>query len=196
MKGVSQAWLKDLISRALREDCGDSGDVTSRATVPESLKGKARMIAKQEMVISGLPVSGLVFEMVEPDIRTQWYCRDGEFLEKGCVIGIVNGPVRAILEAETENLKKIAQSAEALNESEAQKQSILDASIDVILYTDTTMKVIWANKRAGEIVNKNPEDLIGHTCHTIYTNSDTPCQGCPGITALETGNSEHKVTNF
>ncbi|MGA1826395.1 MAG: ATP-binding protein [bacterium] len=145
-------------------------------------------------IVAVMPYSEIIGPVNKHAIRT--YSFTGLFMliffVAGCVIYNTQKR-RAILEAEAENLKKIAQSAEALHESEAQKQSILDASIDVIIYLNADMRIIWANKRAGEIVNKKPEDLIGHTCHSLYRDSDTPCEGCPGSLAITTGAIEHNV---
>ena len=56
---------------------------------------------------------------------------------------------------------------DALRKSEAEKQAILDASIDMIMLVDTKLRIIWANKMAAQTINKRPQDLIGHTCHKI-----------------------------
>jgi two-component system cell cycle sensor histidine kinase/response regulator CckA len=82
------------------------------------------------------------------------------------------------------------QAEEALRESEAQKQAILDASVDMIMHIDREMSIVWANKTAAAVVNKTPKDLIGYTCHKFFQNADVPCPGCPCKKALETGNSE------
>ncbi|MBW2645587.1 MAG: PAS domain-containing protein, partial [Deltaproteobacteria bacterium] len=79
----------------------------------------------------------------------------------------------------------------ALRESETQKQAILDASVDSIALVDTEMRIVWANKTTSAMVNKTPDDLVGHTCHKLLQNLDTPCPGCPCKKALETGNIEY-----
>ncbi|UCD88081.1 MAG: PAS domain-containing protein, partial [Desulfobacterales bacterium] len=94
------------------------------------------------------------------------------------------------LEREIEDRRR---AAKALQESEAQKQAILDASVDMIMQVDTGMRIVWANKKAAAVVNKTPEDLIGHTCHKFFQNADSPCPGCPCKKALETGNIEHGI---
>ncbi len=79
---------------------------------------------------------------------------------------------------------------EKLRESEAEKQAILDASVDVIIQTDSDMRLVWANKRAGEIANKTTQDFIGHNCHKFLRDSDTLCDGCPCVKALKSGKIE------
>ena len=91
----------------------------------------------------------------------------------------------------TINRRKRAE--EALRESEAQKQAILDAPVDSIALVDTEMRIVWANKTTAAIINKTPEDLIGHRCHKLFQHSDVPCPGCPCKKALETGNIEHST---
>ena len=85
------------------------------------------------------------------------------------------------------------QTEAALRESERQKQTILDASVDMIVQVDKEMRIVWANKTAGAILNEEPENLIGHTCHKVYQNSDTPCPECPCKRALESGQIEHGI---
>jgi len=81
----------------------------------------------------------------------------------------------------------------ALWESERQKQTILDASVDMIVQIDKEMRIVWASKTAGAILNEKPENLIGHTCHKVYQNSNTPCPDCPCKRALESGRIEHGI---
>jgi PAS domain S-box-containing protein len=85
------------------------------------------------------------------------------------------------------------QAEEALLGSEAQKRAILDASIDMIRYVGTDMKIIWANKRTTEEFGIAPEDIAGHTCYELLLGRDNPCEGCPTKRALETGRIEHAV---
>jgi len=85
------------------------------------------------------------------------------------------------------------QAREALQESEAQKRAILNASIDMIRYVDTDMKIIWANKRTMEALDMIPEDIEGQTCYQLFLDRDTPCEGCPTKDALQTGEIEQAV---
>ena len=100
MNGLNEKKLIKLIGWALEEDFGASGDVTSRATVPAERTGEARILAKQDLIVAGLPVSRAVFEQVNADIKVDWLCEDGDLLENGSVIGLLRGSLRAILEAE------------------------------------------------------------------------------------------------
>ena len=92
-----------------------------------------------------------------------------------------------------EEIAKRKKTEEALRKSEEQMQAILDASVDMIMQVDTGMRIVWANRTAAAVINKAPEDLVGHTCHKFFQNADSPCPGCPCKKALETGNIEHGI---
>jgi len=82
---------------------------------------------------------------------------------------------------------------EVLRESEAQKKAILDASIDRIRLVDTDMNIIWANKTTTRELNIATEDSVGKNCYQLFQDSDSPCPGCPTVTALESGKIENAM---
>ena len=92
-----------------------------------------------------------------------------------------------------QDITRSKQSKEALQESEAQKRAILDASIDMIRYVDTDMRIIWANKRTMEALDMAPKEIKGRTCYQLLLGRNTPCDGCPTKKVLETGKIEHAV---
>ncbi len=58
-------WLVDeVVSRALAEDLGAEGDVTTLATVPATLTGRADLVSRADGVVAGLPVAASVFDRV------------------------------------------------------------------------------------------------------------------------------------
>jgi PAS domain S-box-containing protein len=81
----------------------------------------------------------------------------------------------------------------ALRESEAQKMAILEASIDSIRYVDKDLKVLWANKAAAAGLEMSAEDLKGRSCYEIFIGRNTPCEGCPTVKAIETGQIQRVV---
>jgi nicotinate-nucleotide pyrophosphorylase (carboxylating) len=89
-----------LIELALAEDLGDAGDVTSLATIPEQLKGKAAFVPRAKGTLAGLDVAERIFKRVDPKINftTEWI--DGDPLEPGEVFATIAGSMRSILAAE------------------------------------------------------------------------------------------------
>lgn len=91
--------IKQLVQAALEEDIG-TGDITTKAVVSPSQKAKARIVAKQNLVLTGLPVAKEVFRRLDPGIRWKARKRDGDFVRKGAVIAAMTGKAAAILTAE------------------------------------------------------------------------------------------------
>jgi nicotinate-nucleotide pyrophosphorylase (carboxylating) len=99
--GLPRDYVVDLVERALREDVGDVGDVTTTATVPAGTTGVADFVPRKPGVVAGLPVAQYVFERVGQG-RVEWQERaeDGAWAGARDVIATVEGPVRDILTAE------------------------------------------------------------------------------------------------
>ena len=88
-----------LVALALDEDVG-SGDVTANSTISADLTWQATMVAREPMVLAGLPFAASVFWAVSSDCEIDLHAMDGDHLDKGAKILTVKGPARAILTAE------------------------------------------------------------------------------------------------
>ncbi|MCF7811869.1 carboxylating nicotinate-nucleotide diphosphorylase [bacterium] len=91
---------KTIIRRALREDLGKRGDITTRATIPGDAKGEAVIIARQDGIIAGQRISEGVFKSVESSLIYRILVPDGESAEQGAEIARIKGKLWAILVAE------------------------------------------------------------------------------------------------
>jgi len=89
-----------LIAAALDEDLGTTGDVTSLAVIDANLRGRARFLSKDHLVLSGLEAAAGVFHAVDPGVRITWSRGEGSVVEKGEVFGEVEGAARSLLTAE------------------------------------------------------------------------------------------------
>jgi len=87
----------DALRAFLREDWG-SQDWTT-ASVPDRLM-QARIVAKGEVVIAGLPIAVEVFLAVDPALQICSLVQDGERVGRGVEVLSVSGSSRAILMAE------------------------------------------------------------------------------------------------
>jgi nicotinate-nucleotide pyrophosphorylase (carboxylating) len=93
--------LAEVVQRALEEDLGALGDVTTIATIPATLLGSADLVPRQPGVVAGLEVAGYVFETVSQGrVRVELGSADGARVEPGEVLATVRGPVRDLLTAE------------------------------------------------------------------------------------------------
>jgi nicotinate-nucleotide pyrophosphorylase (carboxylating) len=101
----SQAFLSPLaieqaVQRALDEDLGRAGDITSIATIPEATQARAIMIARQAGVIAGLPLAIAVFQKISPEVSIKAHYRDGAVVTGGTHVLTISGPARAVLTGE------------------------------------------------------------------------------------------------
>jgi nicotinate-nucleotide pyrophosphorylase (carboxylating) len=92
--------IEEAVTRALAEDFGRAGDVTSVATVPAGLTGRAAVAAREAGVISGLPLVEAAFRKLDADVRLRAHARDGESVAAGAVLMTVEGNARGLLGAE------------------------------------------------------------------------------------------------
>ena len=97
---VSPLEIEDAVTRALAEDLGRAGDVTSIATVPEDTRAHAVMAARKPGVVAGLPLVEAAFRRLSPDIAIEPYSRDGTAISAGAKLMTIAGNARAILAAE------------------------------------------------------------------------------------------------
>ena len=97
---LSPLEIEEAVTRALREDLGRAGDITSIATVPEDTSGRAVMVARQPGVMSGLPLVAQSFRRLAGDIGIEPHSRDGAPIAAGSKLMTITGEARAILSAE------------------------------------------------------------------------------------------------
>src|SRR5207245_9190709 len=89
--------LRRTVRAALEEDIA-GGDVTSQAVVPETARGRGSIVARQALVVAGLPVAREVFLQVGPALEFHESCAEGADLAAGATLALVEGRARAILE--------------------------------------------------------------------------------------------------
>ena len=88
-----------LILEALREDIS-SEDVTTNAVMKEAVTGEVELICKQDGVIAGLDVFERVFRLLDANTKVELYCKDGDQVKNGELMGKVVGDIRVLLSGE------------------------------------------------------------------------------------------------
>ncbi len=87
-----------LIALALAEDLG-RGDRTSQATVPDGVRARGRLLAKEKLVVCGLPLVPQVFSRLGP-VGCELLAAEGQVVPAGDVVATVEGSARALLAGE------------------------------------------------------------------------------------------------
>jgi nicotinate-nucleotide pyrophosphorylase (carboxylating) len=97
---LSPLVIQDAVKRALDEDLGRAGDVTSSATLPEGVAAKAKLVARKAGTIAGLPCAARAFRTLAPNIKLDAKARDGDSVIAGTTLAVIEGPAIAILSGE------------------------------------------------------------------------------------------------
>jgi nicotinate-nucleotide pyrophosphorylase (carboxylating) len=97
---LSPLEIDDAVTRALAEDLGRAGDVTSMATIPETTPARAVVVARKAGTIAGLPLLAACFTRLAPDVSITANARDGDTVAAKTPLMTIVGPARAVLSAE------------------------------------------------------------------------------------------------
>jgi nicotinate-nucleotide pyrophosphorylase (carboxylating) len=90
----------DLVRRALAEDLGRAGDITTDAIVPADRAGRAAVVARQAGRIAGLEPALHAFRLLDPTSRFEVRLPDGSDARAGETIAHVSAQARALLTGE------------------------------------------------------------------------------------------------
>ena len=92
-------YVRRLIETALEEDVG-AGDATVLATIPAKATGRARILAREELICAGLPMAERVFRALDRDMKIELRVQEGDLVSKGQGLLHLDGKARAILTGE------------------------------------------------------------------------------------------------
>ena len=95
--------IEEIIKWALDEDI-QSGDITTIATVNNDIEGKAKIIARRNGVVAGLEIAEKIFHYFDNKLEISLSCSDGDFVETGEELILLNGKLASILTAERVSL--------------------------------------------------------------------------------------------
>lgn len=91
--------LQKFIQSALLEDIGP-GDYSSLASIPAEKTGKAKLLIKDDGILAGVELAGLIFKAVDARLEVEFFKKDGDPVEVGDIGFVVSGPSASILSAE------------------------------------------------------------------------------------------------
>jgi nicotinate-nucleotide pyrophosphorylase (carboxylating) len=99
MHELHRIQLEPIINRALEEDWG-YGDWTTDLCVPKDKESKARIITREDIVVSGVDVATEVFRRVDPSLKVEQLVKNGQRVEGKTVLLEITGNARSILKSE------------------------------------------------------------------------------------------------
>lgn len=89
------------VAAALAEDIGP-GDAT--ASLLDDAPDRAYLLCKEDCVVAGRPWFDACHRALDPGVRIDWRCEEGERIAKGTVIATLEGRNRALVSAERASL--------------------------------------------------------------------------------------------
>ncbi len=96
---MNEDLIDELISLAFKEDI-QNGDHSSLACIPSSAKGKAKLLVKDEGIISGVALAKKIFHHFDENLKINTFIKDGEKVTPGDIVFTVEGSSLSILQTE------------------------------------------------------------------------------------------------
>lgn len=91
--------LIDLVENALHEDMPD-GDLTTNSLSLGQRHGSAKLVAKEDLVLSGLNLFELTVLQMDQEAKLKWQFKDGDLVLKGQTVCSIQGDLCQLLKAE------------------------------------------------------------------------------------------------
>ncbi len=91
--------VQKIVDLALEEDLG-RGDITTSLCVPTGAMGSGRVLARQDLVVSGTDVFAMVMDKVDRTIRVSVAASDGDRVKAGDLVLETSGPMASLLMGE------------------------------------------------------------------------------------------------
>jgi nicotinate-nucleotide pyrophosphorylase (carboxylating) len=91
--------LLELIKAAIKEDM-PSGDLTTESLALHPRHGRAKLIAKQDLILSGAGAFEQTIHALEPGAKLKWHFEEGHEVLNGQIICTLQGDLVQILKAE------------------------------------------------------------------------------------------------
>ena len=96
---LDPADVRAAVEVALAEDVG-KGDITTQAIIPSGARLRAIIVARQPIVVAGVPVAVEVFRRIDRESEIEIEAPDGSKVDSGAIIARLDGKASAILPAE------------------------------------------------------------------------------------------------
>jgi len=97
---ITEEMYADIVAMAMREDLGAAGDITTETTIASDAFATAELRTRQPGAIAGLDAARYVFDVFDPELKFETSVSDGDRVEAGRVLAVVEGKARSILSAE------------------------------------------------------------------------------------------------
>jgi nicotinate-nucleotide pyrophosphorylase (carboxylating) len=140
--------LLELIRAAIKEDM-PNGDLTTESLALTPKLGRARLVAKEDMVLSGTAAFDQTIHMLEPSAKVKWHFEEGDRILNRQIICTIQGDLIQILKAERVALNFLGHlsgistfTSKFVKEVEGTQTKILDTRKTTPGYRDLEKKAV------------------------------------------------------
>jgi nicotinate-nucleotide pyrophosphorylase (carboxylating) len=187
---VPAAFAKDIeatVRQSLLEDVG-SGDITAEL-IPENKQAVARIITREDCVVSGSAWVDEVFTQVDSSVTVHWHCQDGDSVTADSTLFTLEGSARSLLTGERA----------ALNFLQLLSGTATTAKFYADLVAGTDVKILDTRKTIPGLRTAQKYAITCGGCHNhriglfdAFLIKENHIAGCGGINqAIATAKSNH-----
>jgi nicotinate-nucleotide pyrophosphorylase (carboxylating) len=128
-KGEALNFLKKIIALSLEED---GEDLTSRGLFKSDNHLTARIVAKENTLVVGLPIIPLILEHIPGPADCSFLVREGHFVPKGTIVATMHGLAYKLLKAERVILNFICHLSGIANLTHKFCQQLADSGVTLL----------------------------------------------------------------
>ena len=130
--------LEPIVRRALEEDLGRAGDITSELVVPARSRAKAVLKTREPGRIAGLICAEAAFRLLDATLEFRLDTRDGADAEAGASLATLQGSARAILAGERVALNFVGRLSGVATQTRALAEAVAGTKAQIVCTRKTT----------------------------------------------------------
>ena len=142
--------MDDIILNALKEDIG-TGDHSTLSCVPETAKGSAQLLVKENGVLAGVEVAKRILFLFDPKLQMEQVLADGTAVKKGDIAFYLTGSSRSILTVERTLLNVMQRMSGIATQTSEIVQSVSGCNVKILDTRKTTPGFRFLEKMAVKI---------------------------------------------
>jgi len=140
--------IEPIVRAALLEDLGRAGDITTEAVVPAEATVEAVIAARQPGVLAGLDAALFAFELLDPTLRIERLCEDGDRISRGEAVANLGGRARGVLGAERTALNLLSRMSGVATATRVLADAITGYKAKIVCTRKTTPGLRMLEKEA------------------------------------------------